>query len=127
MKKRKSHDTLTFAVTHIPLHDATRSKLAQLDALAEVYLPLCQQYAHNFCLNANPEPFAKPFLSSTLSQRWQRVAIMQAAGLAVQCAITPTEPTALTSRRSAARRAATVRTRTRTQRSTWRHATGIVS
>jgi IS605 OrfB family transposase len=74
--------SLTHAVTHIRLHNANRSKLAALDALAAVYLPLCQQYTTYFCTQAQPDKFADPVFPSALSQRWQRVAIQQATGIA---------------------------------------------
>ena len=35
---------LTYAITHIRLSDPNTSKLAQLDALADAYLHLCQAY-----------------------------------------------------------------------------------
>jgi hypothetical protein len=40
---------LTRAITHIRLSDANASKLAQLDALADAYLHLCQAYTTAFC------------------------------------------------------------------------------
>jgi IS605 OrfB family transposase len=73
---------LTHAVTHIRLHNANRSKLAALDGLVAVYLPLCQQYTTYFCTQSQPDKFAGPVFPSALSQRWQRVAIQQAAGIA---------------------------------------------
>ena len=39
---------LTRAVTHIRLADANAGKLAQLDALADEYRRLCQQYTTAF-------------------------------------------------------------------------------
>ena len=43
---------------------------------------LCQQYVTLFCAEAEPNGFSDPFFPSPLSQRWQRVAIQQAAGIA---------------------------------------------
>ena len=74
--------SLTHAITHIRLHNANRSKLAALNAVVDVYLPLCQQYTTYFCTQAAPDKFADPVFPSALSQRWQRVAIQQAAGIA---------------------------------------------
>ena len=73
---------LTKAVTHIRLAGANAGKLVTLDALAEVYMALCQQYVAHFCRDAEPNKFAAPCFDSQLSQRWQRVAIQQAAGIA---------------------------------------------
>jgi Putative transposase DNA-binding domain len=73
---------LTRAVTHIRLCDANHAKIAALDTLAEEYLRLCQQYTTYFCTEAQPDKYAAPCFASPLSQRWQRVAIQQAAGIA---------------------------------------------
>ena len=73
---------LTRAVTHIRLCDANDTKVAALDALAAEYLALCQRYLTHFCAEAEPNGYADPCFSSPLSQRWQRVAIQQAAGVA---------------------------------------------
>ncbi len=73
---------ITRAVHHIPLGAANAGKLAQLDALSAVYLALVQQYVTHFCTEAAPAKFAQPCFESALSQRWQRVAIQHAAGLA---------------------------------------------
>src|SRR5262249_45222462 len=73
---------LTQSVTHIRLCDANHAKLEALDALAAEYLHLCQQYTTYFCTEAQPDKFALPCFGSSLSQRWQRVAIQQAAGIA---------------------------------------------
>jgi hypothetical protein len=73
---------LTRAVTHIRLCDANHAKIAVLDALAEEYLRLCQQYTTYFCTEAQPDTYAAPCFDSPLSQRWQRVAIQHAAGIA---------------------------------------------
>jgi hypothetical protein len=77
-----SIQTITRAVTHIRLHDANASKLAALDAVAEVYLGLCQQYVTLFCTDEAPDLFRATCFATPLSQRWQRVAIQQAAGIA---------------------------------------------
>ncbi len=73
---------LTRAVTHIRLCDANHAKLATLDALADAYLRLCQQYTTYFCTDAEPDGYLAPCFESPLSQRWQRVAMQHAAGLA---------------------------------------------
>ena len=73
---------LTRAVTHIRLCAANHAKVAALDALAAEYIALCQQYVTHFCTEAEPDGYAAPCFPSPLSQRWQRVAIQQAAGIA---------------------------------------------
>jgi len=73
---------LTRAITHIRLSDANASKLAQLDALADAYMHLCQVYTTAFCTDVEPNKFADAWLASPLSARWQRVVIQQAAGIA---------------------------------------------
>ena len=73
---------LTRAVTHIRLCDANHAKIAALDALAAEYQRVCQTYTTLFCTDAPPNPYAEPCVDSILSQRWQRVAIQQAAGIA---------------------------------------------
>ena len=70
------------AVTPIRLCEANHAKLATLDALATEYMGLCQRYTTSFCTEAQPDPYAAPCFESLLSQRWQRVAIQQAAGIA---------------------------------------------
>ncbi len=72
----------TRAVTHIRLCDANHAKVAALDAVAAEYIALCQQYATHFCAEAEPDSYAALCFPSLLSQRWQRVAIQQAAGIA---------------------------------------------
>src|SRR6266700_6402130 len=74
--------TLTKAVTHIRLEGINAGKLAALDALAPVYLALCQQYVTLFCTDEHPDRFHAPCEASPLSERWHRVAIQQAAGIA---------------------------------------------
>lgn len=88
MKQRKKCTTvgepqrITKAVTHIRLIEVNPGKLAALDALAPVYLALCQQYVTLFCLEEPPDKLRAPLYQTPLSERWQRVAIMQAAGIA---------------------------------------------
>jgi hypothetical protein len=73
---------ITKAVTHIRLIETNPGKLAALDALAPVYLALCQQYITLFCANEHPDKFHAHVFSTPLSERWHRVAIQQAAGIA---------------------------------------------
>ena len=89
MKQRKRHrrgpydpQTITRAVTHIRLEAANAGKLTALDDLAQVYLPLCQQYVTLFCTEERPNKLRAPLFATPLSERWQRVAIQQAAGIA---------------------------------------------
>ncbi|HEY7020094.1 MAG TPA: transposase [Ktedonobacterales bacterium] len=73
---------LTRAVTHICLCAVNDAKVAALDALAAKYILLCQQYVAYFYAEAETNGYADPCFPSSLSQRWQRVAIQQAAGIA---------------------------------------------
>ena len=73
---------MQLTLTHIRLCDANDAKVAALDALAAEYMALCQQYVTHFCAEAEPDGYADPCFPSPLSQRWQRVAIQQAAGIA---------------------------------------------
>lgn len=73
---------LTRAVTHIHLCALNHAKIAALDALAAEYLRLCQQYTTYFCTEAEPDKYAAPGFASPLSQRWHRVVIQHAAGIA---------------------------------------------
>ncbi len=73
---------LTRAVTHIRLCAINDVKVATLDALAAEYMALCQQYVTLFCTEVEPNGYADPSFPGPLSQRWQRVAIQQAAGIA---------------------------------------------
>ena len=91
MKKRQKRKTrpvpgqpqrITKAVTHIRLLEANPGKLAALDALAPVYLALCQQYVTFFCTEEYPDKFCDTVFQTPLSERWHRVAIQQAAGMA---------------------------------------------
>src|SRR5437660_6639232 len=73
---------ITRAVTCIRLTDVNAGKLAALDTLAPVYLTLCQQYITVFCTEELPSKLRDPLYETALSERWHRVAIMQAAGIA---------------------------------------------
>src|SRR5216683_5907352 len=74
--------TLTKAVPHIRLIEVNPGKLAALDVLAPVYLALCQQYVTLFCTDEQPDKFRATCFPTPLSERWHRVAIQQAAGIA---------------------------------------------
>ncbi len=74
--------TLTRAVPHIRLIEVNPGKLAALDALAPVYQALCQEYVTYFCTEEAPDKFHNPVFATPLSERWHRVAIQQAAGIA---------------------------------------------
>jgi hypothetical protein len=56
-KKPVKAQTITKAVTHIRLIEANAGKLAALDALAPVYLSLCQEYVTFFCTQEQPDPY----------------------------------------------------------------------
>ena len=73
---------LTRAVTHIRLCSINHAKIVALDAVAADYQALCQRYVTLFCTEVEPDGYATPCFESPLSQRWQRVAIQQAAGIA---------------------------------------------
>src|SRR2546425_6317117 len=73
---------ITKAVTQIRLIEVNPGKLAALDELAPIYLALCQQYVTLFCTQEAPDKLRAPCYPTPLSERWQRVAIMQAAGIA---------------------------------------------
>src|SRR5258708_24541656 len=73
---------VTRAVRHIRMVEVNPGKLAGLDALAPVYLALCQAYVTLFCTTEPPNKLRDPLYQTPLSERWQRVAIMQAAGIA---------------------------------------------
>jgi hypothetical protein len=81
-KKTIQPHTITKAVTHIRLLEVNPGKLAALDALASVYLALCQQYVTYFCTEEQPDKFHPSLFATPLSDRWHRVAIQQAAGIA---------------------------------------------
>jgi hypothetical protein len=80
--ERSTSPTLTRAVTHIRLEAVNAGKLTALDDLAQVYLPLCQQYVTLFCTDEPPNKFRATCFATSLSERWHRVAIQQAAGIA---------------------------------------------
>jgi hypothetical protein len=88
VKKRKKRakkgepQTITKAVTHIRLEATNPGKLTALDALAEVYLELTQQYTTLFCTDELPNSFRAPCFLTSLSERWHRVAIQHGAGIA---------------------------------------------
>ncbi len=73
---------ITKAVTHIRLLEVNPGKLAALDQLALAYLGLCQRYVTLFCTEEQPDKFHAPIFATPLSERWHRVAIQQAAGIA---------------------------------------------
>ena len=79
---RSAAQTITKAVTHIRLEGVNPGKLVALDDLAQVYLPLCQQYITLFCTEEMPDKFRATCFVTSLSERWHRVAIQQAAGIA---------------------------------------------
>src|SRR5229473_7363381 len=84
-QKRSGQDEpprITKAVTHIRLLEVNPGKLAALDALAPLFLSLCQQYVTLFCTDERPDKLRAPVFPTPLSERWQRVAIQQAAGIA---------------------------------------------
>jgi Putative transposase DNA-binding domain len=81
--KQKTKQTLTHAVTHIRLIEANAGKLEDLDQVARVYQALCQQYVTLLCTQeAAPDKYADPVFETDLSDRWHRVAMQQAAGIA---------------------------------------------
>lgn len=80
--KKGEPQRITKAVTCIRLTEPNAGKLAALDQLAQVFLPLVQQYVTLFCTDEMPDAFHAPCFSTELSERWHRVAIQQAAGIA---------------------------------------------
>src|SRR5260370_37104508 len=91
VKKRKKRakkgepQTIPKAVTHIRLEATNPGKLTALDALAEVYLELTQQYTTLFCTAELPNSFRAPCFLTSLSERWHRVALQHGAGIAKSC------------------------------------------
>jgi len=81
-RRQRNLEKLTKAVTHIRLIEANPGKLAALDELAPVYLALCQQYVTLFCTDEHPDKFHAPVFVTPLSERWHRVVIQPAAGIA---------------------------------------------
>ncbi len=80
--KKGEPQRITKAVTHIRLAETNPGKLAALDQLTQVFLPLVQQYVTLFCTDVIPDAFHAPIFPTELSERWHRVAIQQAAGIA---------------------------------------------
>ena len=81
-RRQGTQQRITRAVTHIRLLEVNPGKLAALDQLAPVYLALCQQYVTLFCTEEQPDKFRATCFVTPLSERWHRVAIQQAAGIA---------------------------------------------
>jgi len=82
-RKKKSKQTMTHAVPHIRLSEANLGKLDALDQLVVVFQELCQQYVTLWCTtDCPPDRYAPTMFASQLSERWQRVAMQQAAGIA---------------------------------------------
>jgi Putative transposase DNA-binding domain len=82
-RKKKTKQTITRAVTHIRLCDPNPGKLDALDQLVVAFQALCQQYVTLFCEgDSTPDKYAAPVFESSLSERWHRVAMQQAAGIA---------------------------------------------
>src|SRR5258707_14408966 len=82
-RKKKSKQTITRAVTHIRLIEANPGKLDALDQLVVVFQALCQRYVTLLCLaDSGPDKYAAPVFETELSDRWHRVAMQQAAGIA---------------------------------------------
>src|SRR5712692_4406054 len=82
-RKKQTKQTLTHTVTHIRLIEANPGKLDALDQLIVVFTALCQQYVTRFCTTeTSPDKYADPVFESELSERWQRVSMQQAAGIA---------------------------------------------
>ncbi len=81
-QQQSSMQTITRAVTHIRLQEVNTGKLVALDAVADAYLALCQQYVTLFCTEETPNKFRATGFATLLSEQWHRVAIQQAAGIA---------------------------------------------
>ncbi|HEY6405833.1 MAG TPA: transposase [Ktedonobacteraceae bacterium] len=82
-KRKRKQQTLTHAVTHIRLIEANPGKLDVLDQLVVAFTALCQRYVSMFCTaETPPDKYADPVFESELSERWQRVCMQQAAGIA---------------------------------------------
>ena len=81
-RRQSIQNRITRAVTHIRLIEVNPGKLAALEQLAPVYLALCQQYVTLFCTDESPDKFRATCFATPLSERWHRVAIQQAAGIA---------------------------------------------
>ena len=62
---------------------ANPGKLDALDQLVVVFQALCQQYVTLLCLSdSGPDKYAAPVFETELSDRWHRVAMQQAVGIA---------------------------------------------
>ena len=60
-RKKKQQQLITRALTPIRLIEANAGKLTALDAMMEVYLPLCQQYTTLFCTQQDsPDKYTTP-------------------------------------------------------------------
>ena len=82
-RKKKTKQNLTHAVTHIRLIEANPGKLDVLDQLLVAFQALCQQYVTLWCTaDSSPDKYADPVFETELSDRWHRVAMQQAAGIA---------------------------------------------
>ena len=69
-------------MTQIRLSEANPGKLDALDQLMVEYQVLTQQYVTLFTTEVEPNRYAEPMVATTLSERWHRVAMQQAAGIA---------------------------------------------
>jgi hypothetical protein len=58
--KKGESQRITKAVAHIRLAETNPGKLAALDQLAHVFLPLVQQYVMLFCTDEIPDSFRAP-------------------------------------------------------------------
>ena len=81
-RKQGKPPRITYAVTHIRLSETNPTKIAALERLANAYMELCQHYVTIFCTEKQPDKYQVPLFPSLLSERWHRVAIQQAAGIA---------------------------------------------
>lgn len=83
--RRQKRQSLTRAVTHIPLAslaEANAEKVQQLDALADEYMRVCQWYTTHFCEQGTADRHTPLLIASTLSDKWHRCAVRRAAGVA---------------------------------------------
>ncbi len=79
---RKRKQKLTRAVPYIRLAQINPGKLDVLDQLVEAYMDLCQRYVTVFCTGEGPDKYRAPLFATVLSERWHRVVIQHAAGIA---------------------------------------------
>jgi hypothetical protein len=93
MVQRKKRQRFIQAVTHIPRQETNHNKLDRLNAVADAYRDLCQKYTTYFCEETEPDKYVAAHIASELSQRWQRVALMQAAGIAQSWRSNSSNPT----------------------------------